>query len=671
MSEQELGALSATPEVAGVRRTVQTPVAEPGLWQRLSKRWFGGPRPEPIELSPAPLIRDADTTPPTPRANRGPVELTPNAAAQKAAAAANPPTPREVFMHDVEHEALDKANRINRAFGLPESSAYIMDESLIREHHARLLERVERANTLDARMAHMHRVGEPTFDFLREEVAAKPRMLDGLRARAGQFMQRFRRPAATVLNASELGRPMMEAAVEQPLPLPMDAPHVVPPVDPTHVTERLQLFDGQTPTEWPTGQRLYAAEEARLAAAPAPELPDFLKRGTMTTPSHPEAALAAPTTHAKSGFAQRLRGPALGGALAATSLPATAMNANGESWHGAPLEREAVRLHLPDHQPLGLPEHITITPKPTRADVLAREAIGAMPPEHLAALKAKPSLLPDPATVARPGLRERASSMLARLNPLRPLELPKTQALQQSELPQAIRERAVFQHGAEPHLPFAENAASKLPIDHYDGWEALQNAAGGDLLKSQAKLGDAAQIVANATPAAVPTAAVTTAAEIEAAGQLRFPNHEPFGPPAPNWRKLSDVPFGPPAPVVITEAAEAAEALVERPKLGARILSSLKKLSPFGAKTKEIPDMPMAPAPEIANEVVHARGNGGIILPEIGKAVQETKGRPLLIAAGTLAAVGGAAWLASDGKHQRREAQRRLDAAALAPEQGI
>ncbi len=148
--------------------------------------------------------------------------------------------------------------------------------------------------------------------------------------------------------------------------------------------------------------------------------------------------------------------------------------------------------------------------------------------------------------IARPRLADRARAWVDRLNPLGPLDLPKTAALQQSTFPPQLRARVVFRHEAEPHLPFVEIAPQADHLGPYDGWatlkarEATVQSHGANFVAGNARVLDAENIMAHARlvtaqsviPVLAPKAppAAPTAAELEAAGQLRLNIPEPIMP---------------------------------------------------------------------------------------------------------------------------------------------
>lgn len=99
------------------------------------------------------------------------------------------------------------------------------------------------------------------------------------------------------------------------------------------------------------------------------------------------------------------------------------------------------------------------------------------------------------------------------------------------------------------------------------------------------------------------------------------------------------------AQIAVTPVASAVDETAKRPGMFSRLGQRMKSMLSFGN------------ASEAASDVVHV--------------AEEAKSRPALVVAGLLATVGGAAWLSSGEQYQRRETQRRINAMAAAPEQGI
>lgn len=174
-----------------------------------------------------------------------------------------------------------------------------------------------------------------------------------------------------------------------------------------------------------------------------------------------------------------------------------------------------------------------------------------------------------------------------------------------------------------------------------------------------------------------PASPVPISMKLRTPTPVETPAREMFGPPAPKWRKLSIEPFGPPKPqsralVPVGPVRDVLEEAEQAKPTGffARAWARVKGL--FTRKPAEVaPAVPQTSAPIVAEVVESAPVlHNSIKLPEIKAVAQEAEkgGRTGLIVAGTLAAVGGAAWLAS-GNHQQREYQRRLDAAGLANDQ--
>lgn len=300
--------------------------------------------------------------------------------------------------------------------------------------------------------------------------------------------------------------------------------------------------------------------------------------------------------------------------------------------------------HYVDHQPS--------LPPGTRADALAHQAIAEMPAADLAALKAKPSLLPIAAPVE--------AAVAAPTKPLRGF----THKIRGLALGGALASSSLPAVAADTHGEIWRGAPLE-PVAHRAHAEGARPASAAIpraiSIPSRASTEFATPPVTLAAPiAAVELPTPSVSAEVAA------------GPTAPNWRTLSDTPFGPPAPPAkaAAPAHAALPAVIEpTPSRAERVKQAMRKLWPFGKKIGDAHDVPF-----ISNAHPTPAANGGIILPEIGKTAEiatESKGRPGLIVAGTLAAVGGAAFLASGGQHQQREYQRRLDAAALSQDQGI
>lgn len=195
MADQDIRFSSATPDVAGVARTIAPAKPAPGLWSKLRGllrlgRDEGDVMPPALAENSAMRVADleahgaqafppaarlelseaagAKTPPASPTAaealesaetaakptRRGPVPLTPKAAAQKAAAR----SPRAVSpsLLGIERAALEEVNAQRRLEGLAPSAAYYIDDEhtgIVRDHHKELMGRVEQAEREAARAA--------------------------------------------------------------------------------------------------------------------------------------------------------------------------------------------------------------------------------------------------------------------------------------------------------------------------------------------------------------------------------------------------------------------------------------------------------------------------------------------------------------------------------------
>lgn len=342
-------------------------------------------------------------------------------------------------------------------------------------------------------------------------------------------------------------------------------------------------------------------------------------------------------------FRRHLPGAQAIAALEETAAHAVPAAATPVAHAEEPLGLSPQMEHYVEHQPSLAPG--------ARADELAHQAMAEMPAADLAALKAKPSLLP---------LAASAEAIPAK--PVRGF----THKIRGLALGGALASTSLPAVAADTHGETWRGAPLE-PVAHRAQVDGVRTAS--VLLPDSITMTRRAPTPPRAQPLGGIDALVGVAKQPM---ELPEPAAILAEAPAPQGRILSETPFGPPAP--LAEAAAPAHASLPAvseaaPSRGQRMKQALGKLWPFGKKVGDAHDVPF-----ISNAHPTPASNGGIILPEIGKTAEiatESKGRPALIVAGTLAAVGGAAFLASGGQHQQREYQRRLDAASLAQDQGI